>query len=101
MGKSWMNTVAGILIIVADVGALIAKYFEENATPMTVQQWITFAMFLGAGIVGIVSKQWNVTNSQQPAAPATVPPSIMATPNPVASLVPGIMVAGPVADKKP
>jgi hypothetical protein len=84
MSASWMTTILGIIVLVGDVGNLVTVSIEKNGIPTNATQWFYTLSGLATGIGLLVSKQFNVSNSTHPAAPATVAPAAMATPNPAA-----------------
>lgn len=79
MGASWLTTVIGSVAIVL---TWLNQVFVEQGIPHTGKDWIAFAFGNVAGLIGIFSKSFNVTNSQHPAAATAVSTAAAATPNP-------------------
>jgi hypothetical protein len=71
MGASWLTTVIGGLAIVL---TWLNQIFVEQGIPQTSKEWIAFAFGNIAGLIGVFSKSYNVSNSQHPGAPQVVPP---------------------------
>lgn len=61
VNTSWKTTLLGWIIIVGDVMALIFKSVEEQGMPTTVAGWIPFVVGLAVGVMGIFSKDRDVT----------------------------------------
>jgi len=81
-----MNTVAGAIAVLGGISDFISEIVKQQGLPHDLLHWAIFVGLVSGGIGNIVSKQWNVTNSPQPAAPTVVPPVAMATPNPAAKI---------------
>ena len=86
MKASWMTTVLGIIVLVGDIGNLITVSIEKNGIPTNATQWFYTLSGLATGIGLLVSKQFNVSNSPNPAAPVVVPTALATKPNPAATL---------------
>lgn len=71
-----MTTLAGIVVIVSDISAFIAKFMGENTAPVSIPEWLAYVAGLAMGVGLIVAKQWNVSNAPQPAPAAVVPPTV-------------------------
>jgi len=84
VGKSWLTTLFGGGAILTAIIQLILMTIEENGLPHDASTWANFAGKIIIGVGVIVSKDWNVSNSKDPAAPVVVPPVAAATPNPAA-----------------
>jgi hypothetical protein len=84
MSPSWMTTVLGIIVLIGDAANLVTVSIEQHGIPTNATQWIYTISGIATGIGLLAAKQFNVSNSPQPAAPAVVPPAAMATPNPSA-----------------
>lgn len=61
VNTSWKTTLLGWIVIVGDVIALITKSVEDQGLPNTVSGWIPFIVGLAVGIMGIFSKDRDVT----------------------------------------
>ena len=83
MGASWATTVIGGAAILL---TWLNQVFVEQGIPKTGHDWIQFAFGNVAGLIGIFSKSFNVSNSPTPVAPTAVPPEAMAKPNPAAKI---------------
>ena len=86
MGASWLTTLLGIIVIIGDIANLVTVTIEKSGVPTNATQWIYTLSGLATGIGLIFSKQWNVSNSQQPAAATVVPTVLEHKPNPVATI---------------
>lgn len=86
LGASWLTTIFGGLTILSDVGSFASHFLATNPAPTTVQDWFVWGMGLVTGVGLIVAKSYNVSNSQRPAAAATVSPVAAATTNPAAEI---------------
>ena len=64
---SWKTTLLGWIIIVGDIIAFVAKSVEEQGMPTTVAGWIPFVVGIAVGIMGIMSKDRDVTGLPAPA----------------------------------
>lgn len=68
---SWKTTLLGWIIIVGDIIAFVAKSVDEQGMPNTLAGWIPFMVGIAVGIMGIMSKDRDVTGL--PAAPSVKP----------------------------
>lgn len=67
---SWKTTVAGVVPIVGAVAGLIGM--ATGSVPVDAQTMLTDFSLIGAGFVGLLAKDHNVSNSPNPAPAATV-----------------------------
>ena len=76
-GGSWKTTVTGYLQIAAAVIGFIADTVAKSGLPDTILEWVVFIGLLISGLTGILSKDFDRTNSShpQPVARAAPPPS--------------------------
>lgn len=58
---SWKTTALGWVIIVGDSIAFVTKSIEEQGMPTTVAGWIPFVVGLAVGLMGIFSKDRDVS----------------------------------------
>lgn len=84
MGKSWMNTVLGIVVLIGNLGNFIDAAITQHGVPATWHEWLIFLIANATGIGLIVSKQFNVSNSPDPVAATVVSAASEAKPNPAA-----------------
>jgi hypothetical protein len=79
-----LTTVGGALVILEAIGQLIWFTIEESGMPHDTSTWISFAGKVTTGIVLILTKSYNVSNSPTPAAPTVVSAVNMVKANPSA-----------------
>jgi hypothetical protein len=61
VNTSWKTTLLGWIIIVGDLIGFVTKSIEDQGMPTTVAGWIPFIVGLAVGIMGIFSKDRDVT----------------------------------------
>lgn len=80
LGSSWKTGLAGWIIVIGDIVKLIADVIQEQGLPTNMSGWIGFGIALATGIGLIMSKDYDKTNSQHPAAVAHTIPEVSASP---------------------
>jgi hypothetical protein len=86
-GASWIPTLLGSIVIVL---TWANQVFVEQGMPKDGKEWMAFLISNAAGLIGLVAKQFNVSNAPHPttAAPVTsaeeaiAKPPTTATPQP-------------------
>ena len=76
MNTSWKTTLFGWIVIVGDIVKLIADTASEKGVPTDIGGWATFGLAMATGVGLIMSKDYDKTNSQHPAAMASTAPAV-------------------------
>ena len=82
MGASYITTIFGVIMIIGDIGKLVADSVTQSGIPTDLAGWIQFGTVLAGGVGLILTKAWNVSNSKDPAAATVVSTKSEAKANP-------------------
>ena len=72
MSGSWKTSLVGYIMIASGILAFIAEAVAKSGIPDTIMEWVTFGTLVIGGIVGILAKDGDVSNSPHPASATTV-----------------------------
>ena len=87
MAGSWKTKLAGWILIASGLLGLVAEAISKQGIPDTLMEWLTFGSMIGGGIVALLAKDYDVSNSPHPASATTVSAVDAVKTNPSAPLV--------------
>jgi hypothetical protein len=84
VGASWKTSLVGWLLIGGDALLFIGDVIKTQGLPTSLMEWGLFGGLLLTGIGKLFSKDYDVSNSKDPAKASVVQPVAAITPNPAA-----------------
>jgi hypothetical protein len=82
MGKSWITTLFGWIMIVGDLADLVNDTIISQGIPTSISGWIQFAVVLSGGIGLVFAKDYNKSNSPHPVPVSVAVPDPSNVPTP-------------------